>query len=59
MYLDASNSGETIPWAQSYYPANLVPNDFTPAAEEFFLSKDMTGEELIEKLDAAWKNAVK
>lgn len=57
--LDASNSGQTIPWAQSYYPANLVPNDFTPAAQEFFLSKDMTGEELIEKLDAAWKNAVK
>ena len=37
----------------------LVPNDFTPAAQEFFLSKDMTGEEFIEKLDAAWKNAVK
>ncbi|MDS9472466.1 ABC transporter substrate-binding protein [Sporosarcina pasteurii] len=57
--LDASNSGETIAWSQSYFPAGIVPNDFTPAAQEFFLSKDMTGQEFIEKLDAAWKNAVK
>jgi raffinose/stachyose/melibiose transport system substrate-binding protein len=56
---EASNSGNTIPWAQNYYPANVVPNDFTPVAQEFFLNKDMTGKELIEKLDAAWKNAVK
>jgi raffinose/stachyose/melibiose transport system substrate-binding protein len=56
---EASNSGNTIPWAQNYYPANVVPNDFAPAAQEFFLNKDMTGKELIEKLDAAWKNAVK
>ena len=57
--LDASNSGETIPWAQNYYPANVVPNDFTPAAQEFFLNEDMTGQEFIENLDAAWQNAVK
>lgn len=57
--LDASNKGQTIPWAQNYFPANIVPNDFTPAAQEFFLSKDMTGKELIDKLDDAWKNAVK
>lgn len=57
--LNASNSGQTIPWAQNYYPANIVPNDFAPKAEEFFLSKDMTGEEFIESLDDAWKNAVK
>lgn len=56
---EASNSGETIPWAQNYYPANVVPNDMTPAAQEFFLDEDMTGEEFIELLDEAWQNAVK
>ena len=57
--LNASNSGKTIPWALNYYPANIIPNDFAPKAEEFFLSKDMTGKELVDKLDDAWKNAVK
>ncbi|WP_391115812.1 ABC transporter substrate-binding protein [Psychrobacillus sp. L3] len=57
--LNASNSGKTIPWALNYYPANIIPNDFAPKAEEFFLSKDMTGKEFIEKLDDAWKSAVK
>lgn len=56
---EASNSGETIPWAQNYYPANVVPNDMTPAAQEFFLNEEMTGQEFIENLDAAWQNAVK
>ena len=37
----------------------VVPNDFTPAAQEFFLSKDMTGKNSLKNLDAAWKNAVK
>lgn len=56
---EASNSGETIPWAQNYYPANVVPNDMTPATQEFFLNEEMTGQEFIESLDAAWQNAVK
>lgn len=55
--LEASNSGETIPWAHNYYPANVVPNDFTPVAESFFVNEDMTGEELVENLQAAWENA--
>lgn len=57
--LDASNSGETITWAFNYFPANAIVNDLAPAAEEFFLSKDMTGQQLLEKLDAAWANSVK
>ena len=57
--LEASNSGKTIPWALNYYPANIIPNDFAPAAEQFFLSKDMNGDEFIKKLDDAWKNAAK
>ncbi|MBT2583919.1 ABC transporter substrate-binding protein [Planococcus sp. ISL-109] len=55
--LEASNSGETIPWSHNYYPANVIPNDFTPAAESFFVNEDMTGDELIEALEAAWQNA--
>lgn len=57
--LDASNSGDTITWAFNYFPANAIVNDLAPAAEEFFLSKDMTGQQLLEKLDAAWANSVK
>ncbi|MFB1052019.1 extracellular solute-binding protein [Paraliobacillus sp. JSM ZJ581] len=56
---EASNSGETIPWAQNYYPANVIPNDMTPAAQEFFLNEEATGQEFIESLDEAWQNAVK
>ncbi|SDJ57571.1 sugar ABC transporter substrate-binding protein [Salimicrobium halophilum] len=57
--LEASNSGETIPWAINYFPAGVIQNDFTPAAQEFFLNEDATGEDLIEGLDSAWDNATK
>jgi raffinose/stachyose/melibiose transport system substrate-binding protein len=57
--LKASNSGQTIPWALNYFPANIIPNDFAPAAEQYFLSKDSSGDEFIQKMDDAWKNAVK
>ncbi|MBU9674070.1 extracellular solute-binding protein [Planococcus sp. CP5-4] len=55
--LEASNSGNTIPWSHNDYPANVVPNDFTPVAESFFVDDSMTGEELVENLEAAWQNA--
>lgn len=55
--LEASNSGETIPWAHNDYPANVVPNDFTPAAENFFVNEEVTGEEFIMSLEEAWHNA--
>ncbi len=57
--LEASNSGNTIPWSHNYYPANVVPNDFTPVAEDFFVDESMTGEQLIENLEAAWQNAAR
>lgn len=57
--LDATNSGKTIPWSHTYFPAGVIENDFVPATQNFFLNKDMTGKELIESLDAAWKNAIK
>ncbi|WP_211653247.1 ABC transporter substrate-binding protein [Planococcus alpniumensis] len=55
--LEASNSGETIPWSHNYYPANVIPNDFTPVAESFFVDDSMTGNQFIEELEAAWQNA--
>ncbi|MDQ0428722.1 MULTISPECIES: sugar ABC transporter substrate-binding protein [Caryophanaceae] len=54
--LDATNDGETIPWAQSVYPANIVPNDLTPFAQAFF-SEDMTAEEFLQGFDEAWQGA--
>ncbi|MUK89420.1 extracellular solute-binding protein [Ornithinibacillus sp. L9] len=57
--LDATNSGETIPWSHNYFPANVIVNDFVPATQNFFLSEDVTGEELIDSLDSAWQNATK
>ncbi|WP_211220365.1 sugar ABC transporter substrate-binding protein [Halalkalibacillus halophilus] len=55
--LEASNSGETIPWAHNYYPADIVPNNMTPVAEEFFLDDSMSGEAFLESLDQAWQDA--
>lgn len=57
--LEYSNSGETIPWAQNYYPASVVTNDFMPAAQDFFLDENISGEDFIQLLDEAWQNAVK
>lgn len=57
--LEASNSGETIMWANNYFPANAIVNDLAPVTQEYFLSKDMTGQQFLENLDAAWANSVK
>lgn len=56
--LDASNSGETIPWSHAYYPANYIVNDLTPVAEEFFLEDSVTGEQFIENMENAFQNAI-
>lgn len=56
---EATNSGQTIPWAFNYFPTNAIVNDLVPATQEYFLSPDMTGEQLLEKLDAAWANSLK
>ncbi|WP_440897622.1 ABC transporter substrate-binding protein [Amphibacillus sp. Q70] len=52
---EASSSGDTIPWSFRMYPTNLVPNDFFPVAEEYFLIDDVN---LIEGLDEAWQSRV-
>ncbi|MBS4201822.1 carbohydrate ABC transporter substrate-binding protein [Bacillus sp. FJAT-49732] len=57
--LQASNSGKSIPWTFNLWPAGIVDADLAPATQEFFINKDMTGQQFIESLDAAWANATK
>jgi len=56
---EATSSGQTIPWAMNYFPQGIIVNDLAPAAQEFFLTKDMTGEQFLQKLDEAWARAAK
>ncbi|QJD85144.1 sugar ABC transporter substrate-binding protein [Cohnella herbarum] len=56
---EATKSGQTIPWAFNDFPQGIIVNDLAPATQEFFLSKDMTGEQLLQKLDALWAKAAK
>lgn len=56
--MEASNSGNTIPWMFNYFPAGAIANDLTPVAQEYFLDANMTGQQLLEKLDTAWANSV-
>lgn len=56
---EASNSGQTLMWAYNYFPPGIIQNDLVPAAQEYFLSPDMTGQQLLEKLDVAWANSTK
>lgn len=53
--LDASNNGKVIPWSHIYYPADSVRGVLLPPTEEFFMNHDITGDQLIENLDAAWQ----
>ncbi len=56
---EATKSGQTIPWAFNYFPQGIIVNDLAPAAQEFFLNKNMTGQQFLEKLDATWAKAAK
>jgi raffinose/stachyose/melibiose transport system substrate-binding protein len=56
---DAAQSGKTIPWAMNFFPQGIIVNDLAPAAQEFFLDANMTGEQFLKKLDEVWANAVK
>lgn len=55
---EASNSGQTLQWAYNYFPPGIIVNDLMPATQEYFLT-DMTGEQLLQKLDAAWAKSAK
>jgi raffinose/stachyose/melibiose transport system substrate-binding protein len=56
---DATQSGNTIPWALNFFPQGIIVNDLAPLTQEFFLKKEMTGEQYLQKLDAAWAKAPK
>lgn len=56
---EATKAGHTIPWANNYFPQGVIVNDLAPATQEFFLSKDMTGEQYLKNLDAAWAKGAK
>lgn len=48
--------GKTIPWATNLYPAGIVDVHLVPVAEKFFTT-NMTEEEFLAELDAAWAAA--
>jgi len=54
---DATQNGNTMPWALNYFPPGIIINDLSPLAQEFFLSSSMTGEQFLERLDQIWANA--
>ncbi|WP_027093731.1 sugar ABC transporter substrate-binding protein [Cohnella thermotolerans] len=56
---EATKSGQTIPWALNYFPQGIIVNDLAPAAQQFFLDKNMTGEQFLKNLDAAWAKGAK
>ncbi|MCR8657079.1 sugar ABC transporter substrate-binding protein [Paenibacillus endoradicis] len=56
---EATQSGETIPWALNYFPQGIIINDLAPVTSEFFLDSGMTPEQYLEKLDKVWANATK
>jgi raffinose/stachyose/melibiose transport system substrate-binding protein len=54
--LDASRSGQTIPWAMNDFPNNMIVNNLVQVAQQFFLTPSMTGPEFLKALDQAWQN---
>jgi raffinose/stachyose/melibiose transport system substrate-binding protein len=56
---EATQSGNTIPWALNYFPQGIIINDLAPITQEFFLNGGITGEQYLQKLDEAWAKAPK
>ncbi|UCZ52486.1 ABC transporter substrate-binding protein [Bacillus shivajii] len=56
--LEYTNAGQTIPWSQGHYPANLVVNDWVPAAQNFFIDDSVTGQDVINEMYESWKKTV-
>jgi raffinose/stachyose/melibiose transport system substrate-binding protein len=56
---EATNSGNTIPWALTYFPQGIIVNDLAPVTQQFFLTPSMTGEQYLQKLDEVWAKAPK
>jgi len=56
---EATKSGQTVTWAFNMFPAGIIGNDLAPATQSYFLDKNMTGEQFLKNLDAAWAKATK
>jgi raffinose/stachyose/melibiose transport system substrate-binding protein len=54
--LQASRSGQTIPWAMNDFPNNMIVNNLVQVAQQFFLTPSMTGPQFLKALDQAWAN---
>lgn len=55
---EATNAGKTIPWSHKIYPEGLIDNEWRTPIQEFYLYDEITGLELIEKLEEAWHYTV-
>ena len=55
---EAVMSGNTSPWVMSDWPAGIVTTDLSPITKEFFTT-EMTGAELVDKLNDAFVAAAK
>ena len=55
---EAVIKGNTIPWVMSNWPAGIVTTDLAPITKEFFTT-DMSGIELVDKLNDAFAKAAK
>ncbi|GIP18947.1 ABC transporter substrate-binding protein [Paenibacillus montaniterrae] len=56
---NASQAGNTIPWALNYFPQGIIINDLAPLTSEFFLNASMTPEQFLQKLEEVWAKAAK
>lgn len=54
---DATQSGNTIPWALNYFPQGIIVNDLAPLTSSFFLDASMTPEQFLEQLEGVWTSA--
>lgn len=54
---DYTNEGKTLPWSHHYFPANLVVNDWVPAAQNFFIDDSVTGEDVVNEMYESWQRA--
>ena len=52
----AAGEGRAMIWATSYWPMNIVDTDFQGITEEFFTNPEMSGLDLVDRLDAAYKS---
>lgn len=56
---EATQSGNTIPWALNYFPQGIIINDLAPLTSEFFLNSSMTPEQFLQKIEEVWAKAAR